>query len=178
MVRFGAKRISFSVVTFGVTFLISAIMNVDPAVAEGGISVIPDESLLIQIVNFIFLIWALNRVLYRPIRNVIFQRKEKITGLEQRIEDFNNDITEKDEAFETGIKDARAKGLKEKESLITAATDEEKAIIGEINKKAKDELATVLDKITKDAEAARKALQNEVDTFAKDIGQKILGRAV
>ena len=53
-----------------------------------------DGSLIIQIVNFIFLIWILNVVLYKPIRKVLIQRKEKIAGLEQKIDTAGNDIKE------------------------------------------------------------------------------------
>ena len=178
MTRFALKSIQYSFITVVSTFISLSIADVSPAFASGGISVIPDISCVYQIINFVILIWALNKVLYRPIRNVLIQRKEKMEGMQQRIDDFNTDIEEKDEAFENGIKDARVKGLKEKEGLITTATDEERAIIGEINKKAKEELAQVIDKIAKDAEEARKSLQNEIDDFVKDIGQKILGRAV
>lgn len=159
-------------------FLFFIFFDVAAAFAGGGIKVYPDKSLIIQIINFILLIWALNIVLYRPIRNVLLQRKEKMDGMQQRIDDFNSDIETKDEAFESGIKDARVKGLKEKESLIAAATDEEKSIIADINKQAKEELAEILDKIAKDADEARKSLQNEIDDFVKEIGHKILGRAV
>jgi len=178
MTRFALKWIFNSFVTVVSIFFLLIIIDVNLVSAEGGISVYPDKSLIIQIVNFLVLIWALNRVLYRPIRNVLIQRKEKIDGMQQRIDDFNADIEEKDEAFESGIKEARVKGLMEKESLVTAAADEEKAMIEEINKKAKKELEDVLDKIAKDAEEARKALQNEIDGFVKEIGHKILGRAV
>lgn len=178
MKHYNLKWINAPLIRVSQIFLFLIFFDVATASAEGGINIIPDKSLIIQIINFVVLIWALNIVLYKPIRNVLLQRKEKMDGMQQRIDDFNSDIEEKDEAFETGIKDARVKGLKEKDSLISSATDEEKAIIGDINKKAKEELAEILDKIAKDAEEARKSLQNEIDDFVKEIGQKILGRAV
>lgn len=178
MKHYNLKWINTPLIRVAPIFLFLIFFDVATASAGGGINVYPDKSLIIQIVNFVVLIWALNIVLYRPIRNVLLQRKEKMDGMQQRIDDFNSDIEEKDEAFEAGIKDARVKGLKEKESLVVSATDEEKAIIGDINKKAKEELAEVIDKIAKDADEARKSLQNEIDDFVKDIGQKILGRAV
>ncbi|MFC1858465.1 ATPase, partial [Thermodesulfobacteriota bacterium] len=76
-----------------------------------------DISLVIQVVNFLFLIWVLNLILYRPIRNILIKRDEKINGLEQGIEAFKRDTKEKEEAFADGIKEARAKGIKEKEDL-------------------------------------------------------------
>lgn len=135
-------------------------------------------SLLIQIVNFIFLIWVLNVVLYKPIRSVLIQRKEKVAGLNDKVEFLLRDAKEKDDTFSSGLKEARVNGLKEKEALLQAAGEEEKKIIEKINKKAQADLAEVREKIAKDAEEVRKSLQQELDVFANAIGQKILGRAV
>jgi F-type H+-transporting ATPase subunit b len=142
----------------------------------GAVTVIPDGSLLIQIVNFVFLIWVLNMLLYRPIRKILAQRKEKIGGLELSIETSDKDAQEKDQAFAAGIKEARARGLKEKEALLLQATEEEKSIIAEINRKAQAELTEIRVKIKNDAEVARESLRKEVDNFADQICQKILGR--
>ena len=144
----------------------------------GGITVIPDGSLFIQIANFLLIIWILNIILYKPIRKILIQRKEKISGLEQNIDLLNKDAKDKDEAFAEGIKEARANGLNEKEALLQAATDEEREIIEKINQKAQAELAEVREKIAKDAENVRASLQQEIDAFANAIGEKILGRAV
>ncbi len=137
-----------------------------------------DGSVVIQIVNFILLIWILNIVLYRPIRNMLLQRKEKVDKLEENISSFNQSVQEKDEEFTTGIKAARTKGLKEKDELLQEAAAEEKEIIGRINAKAQEELARMKEKISGEAQEVKGALMKEVDAFAKDIGEKILGRAV
>jgi len=136
-----------------------------------------DASVFIQIVNFIFLIFVLNIVLYKPIRKVLIQRKEKITGLEQGIDAADRDAKEKDDAFMSGVKDARVNGLKEKEILLQEASGEEKKILEKINKKAQEDLAEVREKIAKNAESVGKSLHQELDVFANEIGQKILGRA-
>lgn len=137
-----------------------------------------DGSVFIQIVNFIFLIWVMNMILYKPIRKALLQRKEKVSGLERSIADFNTQAQEKENAFASGIKEARVNGLKEKQALIQSGSDEEKIVIENINKKAQAELAKSREKIAKDAESVRISLQKELDTFVNAIGQKILGRAV
>ncbi|NQT10574.1 MAG: ATP synthase F0 subunit B [Desulfobacteraceae bacterium] len=136
-----------------------------------------DGSLFIQIVNFIFLIWILNVVLYKPIRKILIQRKEKIAGLDQRIDTVGKDIKEKDDAFSLEIKEAKAKGLNEKGVLLQEAADEEREIIEKINKKAQADLAEIRAKIVKDVEVASESLRQELDLFANAIGKKILGRA-
>lgn len=135
-----------------------------------------DVSVFIQIVNFLFLIWALNLVLYKPIRKVLLERKEKVEGLEQSIENLSINAQEKEDAFTSGIKDARSKGQIEKELLLSAAQNEEKQLLEKINKKAQDDLAQMRDKIATEADNVRTSLQKEVDVFANAIGQKILGR--
>jgi F-type H+-transporting ATPase subunit b len=135
-------------------------------------------SLLIQIGNFVFLIFILNMLLYKPIRNILKQRKEKVAQFEQSIETANMDAKEKDEAYGTGVKEARVKGLTEKNTLLEAAADTEKEIIQKINKKAMADLTEVREKIKKDVETVRDTLQKDVDAFASAIGEKILGRAI
>lgn len=137
-----------------------------------------DGSVFIQIVNFIFLIWVMNMILYKPIRKVLLQRKEKVSGLERSISEFTAQALDKENAFSSGIKEARVNGLKEKQSLIQSGADEEKIIIENINKKAQAELAKTREIIAADAESVRISLQKELDTFVNAIGQKILGRAV
>lgn len=137
-----------------------------------------DYSVLIQIFNFILLIIALNVVLYKPIRSILKQRNEKISGLEKGIETAKNDAEESEKAFGAGIKQARANGLKQKDALIDEATQEETKIISEINEKAQASLAETRQKIKNDIDGVRADLSKEVDAFANAISEKILGRAV
>lgn len=137
-----------------------------------------DKSLVLQIVNFVFLIWILNIVLYKPIRRILLQRKEKISGLEKSIHTSLRDAKEKDDSLAAGVKAAMEMGLKEKEALLNSAAEDEKRILAAIQKKAEARLATVRRQIEKDAENARIALQAEVDSFAEAIGERLLGRSV
>jgi len=137
-----------------------------------------DGSVIIQIINFIFLIWALNYVLYRPVRTILLQRKENVEGSEQKINMLNRDAIEKQDEYLLGIKTAKADGLKEKNSLLLIAAEEEDTIISEIHAKAKVDLDRIRGKIAKDVQSVSDVLQNEIDVFAKAIGEKILGRVV
>ena len=142
------------------------------------IEVFPDFSLLIQIVNFLFLVFALNIILFKPVRTIIAERKTKVSALEQSIEGAEQDALDKDAAYQSGIKDARLKGLKAKDILVQEAKDEERRIIEEINAKAQAELVEVRGKIASEARSVSASLEAELDTFADAIGQKILGRAL
>ena len=130
-----------------------------------------------QIINFLILIFALNVVCYKPIRKVLLERKAKVDGLEDNIASATTLSDEKDKAFSQGVREARAKGQKEKEALLNEAGEEEKVIVGKITDKAREDMATVKEQITKETEDVKAALEKEVDAFADAITQKILGRA-
>lgn len=136
-----------------------------------------DGSLFIQIINFLFLLFVLNRILFKPIRKVLLERKEKIEGLEQGISSLDTKANDQDQAYKDGLKKARATGLKEKETFVEQASQEEKEIIERINKTAQSNLAKIRTQVAEETDKARVALEAEVDLFSKAIGEKILGRA-
>lgn len=133
-------------------------------------------TILIQIANFLVLIFVLNIVLYKPIRSILRQRKERMQGLESSAQSTGRQAEERNQAYTDGLKEARLKGQKEKEVLMKAAKDEEQAIVAKINAKSQQELSAVKEKIAKDTDAVRNTLEKEVDAFASAISQKILGR--
>jgi F-type H+-transporting ATPase subunit b len=126
----------------------------------------------------LFLIWIMNVILYKPIRNVLIRRKEKMGGLELNIATAVNDAKAKEEAFASGIKEARTRGMKKKDALIQEAAQEEKRVVEEINQKAQANMIEIREKISREAEGVQASLQKEIDSFAQAIGEKILGRAI
>lgn len=161
-----------------VVLLMIAIVLFGTPVWAAGITVIPDASVFIQIVNFLVLIWILNLILYRPIRKILIERKQKVDGIENAIDSIRKDREDRDKAYSDGIKEARKKGLEEKNELIKTAAEEEKRIIEKINQKALADLQEVKEKVKKDTEQVRGSLLKEIDVFANEIGNKILGRAI
>lgn len=135
-----------------------------------------DGSIVLQIANFLLLIWILNMVLYKPIRKILLERKEKMVGMQSDIDGSAQQVKSKEDAYADGVRQARAAGQKEKEMVMQAAADEEKAIIGKINETAQAELKDVRQKITQEMGTVKAALEDEIDAFADAIGQKILGR--
>lgn len=134
-------------------------------------------SILIQIVNFLVLLFILNKVLYKPIRSILQQRKQKIDGLENSISKTSQEAESANESFADGLKAARIRGHEQKEVLLQAAQNEEKAIVAKINAEAQQQLAQVKNKIEGEINSVRVALEKEIDSFANAITRKILGRA-
>jgi F-type H+-transporting ATPase subunit b len=137
-----------------------------------------DGSIIVQIVNFLVLIFVMNLVCYKPIRKILLDRRNKVDGLENSIDTLSEDAIEKDKAYGDGLRAARAKGQKEKEAMMDGASAEEKELVTKITEDAQAELNEIKAKIASETDTVRAALQKEVDSFAGAITEKILGRAI
>jgi F-type H+-transporting ATPase subunit b len=141
-------------------------------------AVIPDWTLFVQIANFIVLIIILNVILYKPVRQILIERKKRIQGYKEGIETLQRDSSESEQTFQAKISGARQQGVQEKDALKQTGQEEEKRLVDEINQKAQAELEAARAQIAKDAEDARRGLEVEVKAFSAAISEKILGRAV
>ena len=141
-------------------------------------TVIPDWTLFLQMGNFILLIFILNAILYKPIRQILIERKKKIQGYKEGIDTLQQDASESEKSFQAKVSEARQQGVREKETLKQTGQEEEKQITDEINRKAQAELEAVRAQIVKDAQNARRGLEKEIEVFSGTIFEKILGRAV
>lgn len=134
--------------------------------------------LFVQMANFIVLIFILNFILYKPIRKILIERKKKIQGLEESIDESQRDAAETDQTFQTKVSEAKMKGYQQKEALKQAGEEEEKQLVEEINRKAQADLEAARAQVAKLAEQARTKLKVETKVFSAAIAKKILGRAV
>lgn len=137
-----------------------------------------DWTVILQAINFVILIAILNFVMFRPMRNILSQRKETITGSHDRASELEAQIDEKMARYEEKLQEAKLQGNQEKNQLRQAAAGEEAKILGEARDEATVRLQKVKDQVAGEADAAGKSLKAEAETLASDIATKILGRAL
>lgn len=135
-----------------------------------------DWTLYAQIINFLLLVFLLNVVLFRPIRNVLRERQAKLLAQETEI----NVLTDKGRSLEDEIKEelaaARRAGAGARETLKQEGAQAEATLLEEVKRQAELEWATVEKKIQADMAKARSSLQTQAQTFAQLLATKILGR--
>ena len=137
-----------------------------------------NSSLLIQIVNFVILIIALNVILYKPIRGILAKRKNVVDSLAKGAENVAAKAEKSGIKFSEDIKAARIEGTRRKNEIIETAADEEAALLSEIQQESMGKIKEIKGKISKDTETAKASLEKDISVFASQIAEKILGRAV
>ena len=142
------------------------------------VSIIPDWSVLIQVVNLLLIIIILNHFLFRPIRGILQERKEKIEGFETDIGQISSQTEERGQDIESRLVDIRREGFDQKEIVKGQGLDDEKRIIGQANDQAEEAIRKIIEQIADEVGAAREALRADLEVFSRDLAQKVLGRSL
>lgn len=135
-----------------------------------------DWTLYAQIINFLLLVFLLNVVLFRPIRNALKERQAKLLAQETEI----NLLTDQGRSLEDEIKEelaaARRAGAGARETLVQEGAQAEATLLDEVKQQVAVEWATVEKKIKADIAKARASLKTQAQSFAQLLATKILGR--
>jgi F-type H+-transporting ATPase subunit b len=135
-----------------------------------------DWTLYAQIINFLLLVFLLNVVLFRPIRNALRERQAKVLAQEAEI----NLLTDQGRSLEDEILEelaaARRAGAGARETLKQEGAQAEATLLDEVKRQVELEWATVEKKIKADMAKARASLKTQTQSFAQLLATKILGR--
>ena len=135
-----------------------------------------DWTLFAQIFNFLLLVYLLNLVLFRPLRQGLKARQAKIITFEGDITQLSTDEQGVLTQVQENITEARKQGLAQREGLRQEGAQTEASLLGKVKQEVDAEWAKVEKKIKEDMTKARKALQAQAQDFAQALAAKIIGR--
>jgi F-type H+-transporting ATPase subunit b len=135
-------------------------------------------SLLIQFVNFIVLLIALNFILFKPIRAIMREREQGISGsftdakaaqerIQLLLEQYNGALAESKQKAAAAYNSLYQHGLDAQRDMISA----ERARASELLDKARGEISAT-------SAAARAELKKEAERLSQEVAAKLLGRTV
>jgi len=135
-------------------------------------------TLFIQIANFLILLFILNLILYRPIRNIIKNRQQAVDDFSDKIEELNGGVQQALDKFQKEIQEARKKGRQRVQSMKEEGFDEEKSMLEDARKEAESLIESVRKRVEKEIGQAREQLRGQIKVFSLQLAEKILGRSV
>lgn len=135
-----------------------------------------DWTLILQFLNFLVLLFVLNKLLYRPLLGILKQRRETIDGSHNKAKSLQGEIDEKMARYQAQLSDAKAAASQERSQLKQTAVVEETAILGEAQQKAAARLQVIKAQVSAEATEAGKTLKAEAKDLAGQIATKVLGR--
>lgn len=135
-------------------------------------------TLFIQIANFLLLLFFLNLLLYKPIRQILAQRRQQMGSLEQAVSDYLERSNRNEKAIQESIVEARKEGFTAKEALKGEAHKEELGILQEASGAVSRKMTAAKTDLDAKMENMRAELQAQVAAFSKDMAEKVLGRTL
>lgn len=131
----------------------------------------------IQLINFLLLLGVLNFLVYRPIREIVRKRGEKIAGDLSEIEGFNNQAEQKVEDYQAALDQARREGDRVRNELKQEGTQEEKNLLAQAADQGAADLEAARKDIASESDRARQDLTRQVDDYARKVADKVLVNA-
>jgi F-type H+-transporting ATPase subunit b len=135
-------------------------------------------TLLIQMANFLILLFLLNLVLYRPIRRIIQKRNQVIDDFTTTIDSMTKSAQEAMNTFAQKIREARAQGAANVQTLKDQAHEAESKLIAAKNQEAQARISQIRKQLESEIQETRGKLQAQVQAFSLAVAEKILGRSI
>jgi len=135
-----------------------------------------DWSVGAQLVTFLVLVFLLNMVLFRPIREALKARQARMDAQKSDIDFMETTGQGVDRETKDKLAAARREGVEARESLKQKGSEAEAALLEEIKREVNQEWSQVEERIKSDVARARKSLQTQTQSFSQSLASKILGR--
>ncbi len=137
-----------------------------------------NQSLVIQIVNFIIFLWILNYLIFKPIVRVLNERRERIQGTSEKARLMEAEIQKKLEEYEAKIQAAKGQAANEKERVRRQGEDVAKEIVERARTEMARDIPIIRKQIASEAERVRGELEQRAQEMAREIACRVLGREI
>jgi F-type H+-transporting ATPase subunit b len=129
---------------------------------------------LVQLVNFLALVFLLNILLFKPLLKLFEERKDATEGALEEAKKLEAVKNESLEDFQKDLAAAREKAREIYNALREEGLAEQKRIVSEAQDEALREIEKARAEIRQEAEKARKKLGEDVRVFSDEIVRKLV----
>jgi len=135
-----------------------------------------NETLIVQVVGFLIFLFLINRIMFRPLRNVMADREIYIERVKLDIDQARNKIDTMTSQIEEQEAEVKKEAFELKEQREEIGNRQAKEIFAAVRQEIADTSAKVQKDIDRKIAEARKSLQKESEALAISIIEKILDR--
>lgn len=132
----------------------------------------------VQFVTYLLLLGSLQLLLYRPLRNLMQQRRDTIQGSKRRAEQLETQIAEKMARYQQQLEKAKQEAAVDRARMKADGAKKEAEILATAREEVQSRMQTIRAQVAVEAAAARAQLQQETRDHALGIAASILGRDV
>lgn len=137
-----------------------------------------NATLVVQIINLLVLIFIMNKLLYKPIQEIMMKRHLQVADGHHLVKEINQQVSRGRNEYQTQLREGRQEVrdalAKLKEETEFQALD----IINAAHDKALKRTEEITQNISQEIAAARPEIKKEAQGVALSLASRILGREV
>ena len=131
---------------------------------------------LFQLLSFLFLLFVLKRILFRPLLNVLDERKRTLETQAEKTMEFRRETQDKLKEYRGEIVSARRRALQLEEQTEKEALESRAEMLSKKRAEAEAELAYVREQLNREIEEESAALRGQVESLRDFAVQRVIGR--
>jgi F-type H+-transporting ATPase subunit b len=135
-----------------------------------------NRTFFVEIAIFGFVLFALDRIYFRPFLKLFQERNEKTVRSREAAEKLMAEANEKLESYRKRLAEERVAARKEYELVIEEGKKQEALAMARAREEAKKITQEAADSVSKQRDALRAQLETDVEAFAEAISQKLLSK--
>ena len=135
-------------------------------------------TIVIQVVQFLILVFILNRILFRPISQAIEKRDGKIDAWEEKTRTLQETVRTKIESYEKELVEVRARAQEEQQQLSNELKEREEEKVGAVFEEAAQMVASTKQALQEETKRLGQELRRQAKEMAQMVAEKVLGRKV
>lgn len=138
----------------------------------------PDSTFVVQMLVFAALFLVLRQWWFEPVLRVIDERRRRSEGAVAEARAIEAEVERLRAQHAAALAETRARAHHEMQEALRRAEAEQSRIIEEATEASQKALTVVREQIAREVAAARRGLDDQVDTISKEIARVIVGRVV
>ena len=136
------------------------------------------KSMLFYIVNFLILLGAMIGLLYKPVKNMLKNKRESLDSAFAENEKLKEESAKSKAEYEKLTEDAKLENARVAATVAAAAQEKADAIIEEAQEQAKSIVAAAKKESATQMEQLKGEYRDSVNTLAVQIAEKLLEREI
>ncbi|MDR2349141.1 MAG: ATP synthase F0 subunit B [Deltaproteobacteria bacterium] len=135
-------------------------------------------TLATQLLVFLVLMWVLNKILYKPILEILRKREDVFEDLKEKARSAKKAMEEGESESEEKRTEVLRLGVKSYNTLKEEGHSMEKDILGKAQKEAAKNLEDAVAKLKGEVDAAGDELRSEAEKLGREMASALLGREI
>ena len=135
-----------------------------------------NETLIVQVISFLIFLFIINRIMFRPLRNVIADRDIYIERVKLDIDQAQNELDKMNRQIREQEAEVRDEAFELQQQREEIGNEQAKEIFAAVRREIAENRASVQKELDVKISEARQSLKTEAEVLAITIIEKILDR--